>query len=126
MRFLLLFAALLAAAPALAQTRLFASGLWTALDRGAVCDAATRGELVAPEGRVQAIAGFIFSADRRRWGEFYTRRGRPVRPGSSVILQVGNQPFLLVASGHWAWSRGRDQQEAIITAVRASPRMKVE
>jgi hypothetical protein len=109
-----------------AQTRLFAGGHWAALDRGSVCDAGTRGELIAPKGKVQSIAGFAFSADRRRWGEFYTRMSRPVRPGSSVFLQVGNQPFLLVGQGHWAWSRNPAQQEAIIAAVRANPRMKVE
>jgi hypothetical protein len=114
------------AAPAAPQTRLFAGGYWAALDRGTVCDAATRGEIVAPRGKVQAIAGFTFSSDRRRWGEFYTRMSRPVRPGSSVILQVGNQPFLLVAKGHWAWSRGAAQHQAIIAAVRANARMKVE
>ncbi|QIK78529.1 hypothetical protein G7077_06075 [Sphingomonas piscis] len=59
-------------------------------------------------------------------GEFYTRLSRPVRPGSSVILQVGNQPFLLAGAGYWAWSRGAHQQEAIMNAVRANPRMKVE
>jgi hypothetical protein len=115
-----------AAAPAATQTRLFAGGYWAALDRGAVCDAATRGEIIAAKGKVQAIAGFTFSPDRRRWGEFYTRMSRPVRPGSSVLLQVGNQPFLLVAKGHWAWSRGPRQQEGIIAAVRANARMKVE
>jgi hypothetical protein len=117
---------LAAAVPAAGQTRLFAGGNWAALDRGTVCDAGTRAERIAVKGKVQAIAGFAFTTDRRRWGEFYTRMSRPVRPGSSVILQVGNQPFLLVAKGHWAWSRGVQQQDAIIHAVRANPRMKVE
>ena len=122
----LLAAGIIAASPLTAQTRLFAGGYWVALDRGEMCDAGTRGEIIAAEGKVQAIAGFAFSSDRQRWGEFYTRMSRPVRPGSSVLLQVGNQPFLLVGKGHWAWSRGARQQEAILAAVRASPRMKVE
>ena len=117
---------LAAACPAAGQIRLFAGGSWAALDRGSVCDAGTRAERIAVKGKVQAIAGFAFSADSRRWGEFYARMSRPVRPGSSVILQVGNQPFLLVADGHWAWSRGPQQQDAIINAVRANARMKVE
>ena len=116
---------LLAAAPAMGQARLFAGGNWAALDRGAVCDAGTRAERIVVKGKVQAIAGFAFTPDRRRWAEFYTRMSRPVRPGSSVILQVGNQPFLLDARGHWAWSRG-GQRNAIVAAVRANPRMKVE
>jgi hypothetical protein len=117
---------LLAGGSAAGQERLFAGGHWAALDRGTVCDAGTRAERIAVKGKVQAIAGFAFTPDRRRWGEFYTRMSRAVRPGSSVILQVGSQPFLLVARGHWAWSRGRPQQESIIAAVRARPRMKVE
>lgn len=116
----------MAASPLAAQTRLFAGGYWAALDRGAVCDAGTRGELIAAKGKVQSIAGFAFSVDRKRWGEFYTRMSRPVRSGSSVILQVGNQPFLLAAKGHWAWSRGPRQQAAIMAAVRENRRMKVE
>ena len=39
-------------------------------------------------------------------------------PGSSVMLTVGDQPFLLVARGGWAWSRGPLQEQAIIAAVR--------
>lgn len=118
----------LAALPAIlpAQTRLFAGGHWAALDRGAICDAGTRAEHAATNGRIQAIAGFAFAADGKRWGEFYTRMSRPVRPGSTVMLQVGSQPFLLIANGHWAWSRGRAQQQAIMAAVRANARMKVE
>jgi hypothetical protein len=126
MRIALLAIGVVVAMPLQAQTRLFAGGHWAALDRGAVCDAGTRAERIATKDRVQAIAGFAFSADGKRWGEFYTRLSRPVRPGSSVILQVGNRPFLLAARGHWAWSNSAAQQEAIITAVRASARMKVE
>jgi len=118
--------ALASAGPLTAQVRLFAGGNWAALDRGSVCDAGTRAERIATKNKVQAIAGFAFSIDRKRWGEFYTRLSRPVRPGSSVILQVGVHPFLLTASGHWAWSSSRQQQQAIMTAVRSSPRMKVE
>ena len=120
------FATLLLAGSVTAQTRLFAGGNWAALDRGALCDAGTRAERIATKDRVQAIAGFVFSADGKRWGEFYTRLSRPVRPGSSVVLQVGNQPFLLAGKGYWAWSRGAQQQDAIAAAVRANPRMKVE
>ena len=43
---------------------------------------------------------------------------RVPRPGSSVMLEVGGQPFLLVARDGWAWSRGPLQEQAIIAAVR--------
>jgi hypothetical protein len=111
------------AAPAM---RLFAGGNWAALDKGAVCEAATRSERIAVKGKVQAIAGFAFSTDRRRWGEFYTRLSRPSRAGSTVLLSVGDQPFLLAGRGYWAWSSSGAQQAAIMAAVRSSPRMTVE
>jgi hypothetical protein len=48
------------------------------------------------------------------------------RAGSTVILTVGDQPFLLVASGGWAWSRGPLQEQAIIAAARNAGGMRVE
>jgi len=120
------FAAVAASAGAAPATRLFAGGSWAAVDRGAVCEAGTRSEKIAVKGKVQAMAGFAFSADRRRWGEFYVRLSRPSRPGSTVILTVAGQPFLLSARGDWAWSSSAAQQSAIMAAVRSSPRMTVE
>ena len=61
---------------------------------------------IAAKGKVQAIAGFAFTPDRRRWGEFHAQLSRMPRPGSSAMLNIGGQPFLLVARGGWAWSRG--------------------
>jgi len=109
-----------------APVRLFAGGSWAALDRGDLCDAGSRSERVAAKGKVQAMAGFSFSADRKRWGELYVRLSRPARPGSSVMLSVGGQPYLLAARGDWAWSRGAVQQQAILDAVRNNARMTVE
>jgi hypothetical protein len=43
-----------------------------------------------------------------------------------VMLNVGGQPFLLVASDGWAWSRGPLQEQAIIAAVRVTPGMRIE
>jgi hypothetical protein len=103
-----------------------AGGAWAAIDRGAVCEADARSARIAPKGRVQASAGFAFTADRKRWGEFHARLSRVARPGSSVMLTVGDQPFLLVARGDWAWSRGPLQEQAIIAAVRAASGMRIE
>ena len=105
---------------------LFAAGTWSAIDRGGVCIAAGRSAKIAANGKVQAIAGFTFAADRRRWGEFHTQLSRATRAGSSVILTIGNQPFLLTARGDWAWSRGASQEQAIIAAVRAATGMRIE
>lgn len=42
------------------------------------------------------------------------------------MLQVGNQPFLLVVRDGWAWSRGPLQEQAIIAAVRHATGMRIE
>ena len=42
------------------------------------------------------------------------------------MLEVGNQPFLLVARDSWAWSRGPLQEQAIIAAVRYATGMRIE
>lgn len=124
-----LTAAFIALAPANAggQARVVAAeGAWAALDRGAECDALTRSVRIAPRGSPQASAGFAFSRDRRQWGEFRARLSRVPRQGSSAMTTIGGQPFLLVAGGGWAWSRGPAQGLAMIAAVRASPGMRIE
>jgi hypothetical protein len=105
---------------------LFAGGTWAAIDRGATCIAAGRSARIAAKGKVQAVAGFTFTADRRRWGEFHAHLRRVPRAGSSVILTVGDRPFLLTVRGDWAWSRGPAQEQAIIAAVRSATGMQVE
>jgi len=104
----------------------FAGGGWAAIDRGTVCEALSRSAKIAPKDKVQASAGFAFTPDHRRWGEFHVRLSRVARAGSSVILHLGDRPFLLVAQGDWAWSRGPAQEEAIIDAARAGGGMSVE
>ena len=75
---------------------------------------------------MQATAGFAFTPDHRRWGEFHAQLSRVLRPGSSVMLQVGGQPFLLVTRDGWAWSRGPLQEQAIIAAVRNATGMRID
>lgn len=125
-RALVCLLAIIAASAAAAAPVLFAGGAWVALDRGQQCEAAARSARIAQQGKVQAIAGFSFTPDHRRWGEFHARLSRMPRAGTSVLLTVGDQPFLLVARGDWAWSRGPLQEQAIIAAVRAATGMRVE
>jgi hypothetical protein len=99
---------------------------WAAIDRGGACEAQTRAIRTAEKGKVQAIAGFGFTPDRRRWGEFHARLSRLPRPGSSVMLTVGTRQFLLASRGGWAWSRGPLQERAIIDAARGAGGMRVE
>ena len=115
-----------AAAPAGARgTVIHAGGAWAAIDRGAVCEALTRSQKVVPKDKVQPVAGISFSADHRRWGEFHARLSRMPRSDASVMLKIGDQPFLLVTRGGWAWSRGSAQAEAIIDALRNGANMSV-
>ena len=101
------------------------SGAWAAIDRRASCEALTRSPALASRGRAQASAGFRFTPDRRQWGQFHAGLSRPPRPGATVMLEIGRQPFLLVARGRDAWSRGSAQDQAIIEALRSAGSMRV-
>lgn len=105
---------------------LVAGGAWTAIDRGQVCEALSQSPRAVPKGEPKPVAGFAFSSDRRRWGEFHARLSRASRPGSSILLTVAGQPFLLVSRGNSAWSRGPSQEAAILTAVRTAGSMRIE
>jgi hypothetical protein len=123
---LLLTLLLLGAAAAARGSVLYAGGGWAAIDRGVVCEALTRSAKIAAKGKVQPVAGFAFTPDHRRWGEFHAQLSRVSRPGSSVVLHIGDQPFLLVARGDQAWSRGASQEQAIIAAARNGGHMSIE
>jgi hypothetical protein len=103
-----------------------AGGAWAAIDRGATCEALSRSARIAAKGKVQAIAGFTFSADGQRWGEFHARLRRMPRAGAAVMLHLGDRPFLLVSRGNEAWSNGPLQEQAIIAAIRGASGMTVE
>lgn len=123
----LILAALLAVpAPAAAQRLLHAGANWAAFERpGGICEAVGRSELQALPGRVQARAAFAFARDRSRRGELHILFARPVRPGASAILSVGQASFLLVTRGNSAWSRGPAQERAILAALRGASEMRV-
>ena len=107
-------------------TVIHAGSAWAAIDRGGVCEALARSVRIAAKGKVQATAGFSFTPDRRRWGEFHARLSRSARPGSSVILTVGSQQFLLVSQDGRAWSRGPLQEQAIMAAARLATSMRID
>jgi len=118
--------ALFFAVPSAAAQLLFASGQWVALDRGGTCEAASRSLRIAAKGKIQARAGFAFDSDGARRGQFFAEMSRVPRTGSTVILTVGTQPFMLTTRGHWAWSSDRRQEVAIIAAARAASGMRVD
>lgn len=122
--FLLLWFAF-AASPASAARLLFAGGGWAAIDRGGgLCEASALAERRTDRTEAQARVSLAF--DRRRRGELALRLGRAARPGSAVMLTIGMQPFMVVARGDWAWSRGPGQEQAIMAAIRNSASMRVE
>ena len=125
-RMLGLLAGIVASAAVSRDAVLAADGAWAAIDRGGTCEALSRSLRVAAKGKVQAVAGFTFSPDRRRWGEFHSRLRRMPRPGAAVMLRIGNQPFMLVSRGNLAWSDGPLQERAMIAALRGATGMTVE
>lgn len=120
-----IFIAILASAANTRGSVIYAGGAWAAIDRGAACEALSRSQKVAAKDKVQALAGFTFTPDHRRWGEFHVRLSRIPRGDASVMLQIGGQPFLLVTRDRWAWSRGPLQAQAIIGAMRDRATMSV-
>ncbi len=104
---------------------LFAKGHWAALKFGDRCEAVARPLLPAARRQPAARAGFGFGAPGRG-GEFRVRLSRVPRPGSNVMLTIGDRPFMLVARGDWAWSRGPLQEAAIIAAARGAMSMRIE
>ena len=111
---------------ALAADRLFAGGSWAAHRFGTRCEAAARPLLPAARREPQARAGFAFDPAAGHAGRFYARLSREPRPGSTVMLTVGSQPFMLVHRGPWAWSRPGGQQDAIIAAARTATAMRIQ
>lgn len=103
----------------------YAGGAWAAIDRTTQCEALSRSQRIAPRDKVQAVAGFSFTPDHKRWGELHVRLSRMPRGNASVMLQIGGEPFLLATRGGWAWSRGSLQAQAIIAALRDATSMKV-
>ena len=115
-----------ASTAAAAAERLFAGGTWAAIRFGSRCDAVARPLPPASNREKQARAGFAFEPRARRHGEFYARLSRAPRPGSSIMVTIGSQPFLLVGRGPWAWTRGAAQDAAIIAAARRASSMRIE
>jgi hypothetical protein len=116
----------LAASRGAAARVIYAGPSWAAIDRGDTCAALSRSLRIAEKGKIQAVAGFTFSTDGRRWGEFHARLRRMPRTGAAVMLRIDNQPFLLVSRANWAWSNGPLQEQAIISALRSASGMSVE
>lgn len=117
-----LAAAQAGAAPAIVA----ADGQWAAVRQGGTCEAAVRSLGVVHKDRPPARASLSFDAGGPRRGQFAARLSRIPRAGATVMLHIGDQPFLLTSQGDMAWSRGPGQEQAIIAAMRASGGMRIE
>ena len=104
---------------------LFAQGSWAALKFGDRCEAMARPLLPAAARQPAARAGFSFTAGPAH-GQFHVRLSRVTRAGSSVMLTIGDRPFMLLARGDWAWSRGPLQESAVLEGARGATSMRVE
>ena len=122
----ILLSAALATSASASGGIIYAGPAWAAVDRGATCEALSRSVRIAPKGKLQAVAGFTFSADRRRWGEFHASLRRMPRSGAAVMLHIGDSAFLLISRGNLAWSTGPLQERAIIAALRQAQGMSIE
>ena len=117
----------LAGAAAAAPSRLIvAQGSWASFDRGPACEALARPLAPAKKQQAQPYIAIAFDRAGPRQGQLFVRFRRPLRPGSSVILTVGDQPFLLVGSGASAWSKDGRQEAAILAAMRAAGGLRIE
>jgi len=126
MRWIAILLTIGASGAALAQPRIVAaSGRWAALAGAGQCDAASLSLLPASKTRLQGRASLSFDRGARH-GQFAAALSKPVAAAASVMLTIDDQPFLLVARGAGAWSRGPAQEAAIIAALRGATRMRIE
>ena len=127
MRFAALLCVVLAGAAIAAPSRLIvAGGSWASFDRGPACEAVAKPLAPVRKGQVEPYVTIAFDRGGPRQGQLFTRLRRAAREGSSVILTVGDQPFLLAARGPSAWSKDARQEAAILGAMRSSGGMRIE
>ena len=110
----------------LAPAIVAAEGQWATLRQARTCEAAAQSLGTVYKDRPPARASLSFDAGGPRQGQFAARLSRAPRHGATVMLHVGDQPFLLMSQGDMAWSRGPKQEQAIIASMRASSGMRVE
>lgn len=127
MRLAALLCLVFAGAAVAAPSRLIvARGAWASFDRGPACEAVAKPLAPVKKGQVEPYVTIAFDRGGARQGQLFSRLRRPARDGSSVILTIGNQPFLLAAKGASAWSKDARQEQAILAAMRVAGGMRVE
>ena len=95
-----LIALCLATAVAAAPSRLIAArGAWASFDRGSSCEAVAKPVAPARKAATKPYVAVAFDRAGPRQGQLFAHLRRPARAGSSVMLTVGDRPFLLAARG---------------------------
>ena len=115
-----------AAAPAASSRLIVARGAWASFDRGRACEAVAKPLLPARENDIQPYVVIAFDRAGPRQGQLFAQLRRPARAGSSVILTIGDQPFLLAVRGASAWSKDARQEAAILAAMRVAGGMRIQ
>ncbi len=127
MRLAALFSFVLATTAIAAPARLIiARGAWASFDRGQACEAVAKPVAPTRGQDKQSYVAIAFDRAGPRHGQLFAQLRRPARSGSSVILTIGDQPFLLGARGASAWSKDARQEMAIIGAMRIAGGMRLE
>ncbi len=104
-----------------------ADGHWAALQRDGRCEAVVAALAPALKDGPQARVSIAFDvAPRGRNGEVAAQLSRAPRGDSTVMLTIGETPFLLTARGDMAWSSGPAQEAAILSAMRGGGSMRIE
>lgn len=117
----------LASGAAAAPSRLIvARGAWAAFDRGPSCEAVAKALAPARKTDIPPYVAIAFDRAGPRRGQLFAQLRRPARPGSTVLLTIGDQPFLLAGRGAAAWSRDARQEAAILAAMRESGGFRVQ
>ncbi|SMF66577.1 invasion associated locus B family protein [Allosphingosinicella indica] len=80
----------------------------------------------ARAGERSASASISYWPRRGIVGQFHARLSREKRPGSAVLLRIGDQTFQLLAGPGDAWAADPRTDAAIVSAMRSELEMTVE
>jgi hypothetical protein len=124
-RFLLVLGLVAAAAPAAAQpAALGVFGTWGAFRGADRCYA-----IAEPEGAARGarpFAAISWWPGRGVRGQVHFRLQGPKRPGSAVLLRIGERTFQLIGGGADGWAPDSRADADIVTAMRTGLSMTVE
>lgn len=127
MRFIALICAVTGtAAWAAPSSLIIARGSWAAFERGRACEAVAKPIVAPKKAELQPYVAIAFDRGGPRQGQLFVRLRRPARPGSTILLRVGDQPFLLAGKGTSAWTSDGAQEAAVLAAMRVAGGMRIE